>query len=99
MLLKYHGEQLLLRLRFLSDGLLATQVRDKEKSMTRSIILSLTLKEHSLLAAILGFVEAGEVSGGPLDVDTPQQRTANLHLFDRLCTKTALAGTGKRSQQ
>lgn len=35
--------------------------------MKRKVTLSLTRKELSLLAAILGFVEAGEVDGGPLD--------------------------------
>ena len=59
--------------------------------MKRNIILSLTQKELSLLAGILGFVEAGEVDGGPVDAESPQQRSANLRLFDRLWNKVCQA--------
>jgi hypothetical protein len=38
-----------------------------EKTVKHKIALSLTPKELSLLRAILGFVEAGEIGGGPLD--------------------------------
>jgi len=55
--------------------------------MTLKFVLSLTPKERSLLAAILGFVEAGEINGGPLDSDSPQQRGANLRVFANLCEK------------
>jgi hypothetical protein len=63
-----------------------------EKSVKRKIALLLTPKELSLLRAILGFVEAGEVSGGPLDAEAAQQRGANLRLFDSLCHKIFRAG-------
>jgi hypothetical protein len=39
--------------------------------MVRKLVLTLTPKEFSLLAAMIGFVEAGEVSGGPLDDESP----------------------------
>jgi hypothetical protein len=55
--------------------------------MTLKFVLSLTPKERSLLAAILGFVEAGEINGGPLDADSPPQRGANLRVFASLCQK------------
>ncbi len=55
--------------------------------MTPKFILSLTPNERSLLAAILGFVEAGEINGGPLDADSRQQRSANLRVFASLCEK------------
>ncbi len=60
--------------------------------MTPKFVLSLTSKERSLLAAILGFVEAGEINGGPLDADAAQQRGANLRLFNRLYHKIFRAG-------
>ena len=59
--------------------------------MKRKIVLSLTQKELSLLAGILGFVEAGEVDGGPLDAEGPRQRSANLRLFNRLWDKACQA--------
>lgn len=49
--------------------------------------LWLTSAELSLLRAILGFVEAGEVSGGPLEDEKPQQESANLRTFKRLMDK------------
>ena len=57
--------------------------------MKQRITLSLTAKELELIRAILGFVEAGEVSGGPLDADTPQQRSAHLRVFSKLCEKVS----------
>ncbi len=54
--------------------------------------MSLTPAEVSLLRAILGFVEAGEVDGGPLDAETPQQRSANLRVFGSLCDRVLAAG-------
>jgi hypothetical protein len=57
--------------------------------MRGKVTLSLTPKELSLLRAILGFVEAGEVSGGPLDAETPQQRSANLRVFNSLCNRVS----------
>lgn len=63
-----------------------------EKSVKRKIALSLSPKELSLLRAILGFVESGEISGGPLDAVAPHQRGANLRLFDSLCHKIFRAG-------
>jgi hypothetical protein len=54
--------------------------------------LLLTSKEFSLLCGILGFVEAGEISGGPLDAETSQQRSVNLRVFGRLCDKISQAG-------
>ena len=62
------------------------------ETMTPKFVLSLTSKERSLLAAILGFVEAGEIDGGPLDAVAPHQRGANLRLFDSLCRKVFRAG-------
>ena len=62
--------------------------------MKRKITLSLTPKELWLLRGIFGFIEAGEISGGPLDADTPQQRGANLRLFDSLCEK--ISGTSQQ---
>ena len=59
--------------------------------MKRKVALSLIRKELSLLAAILGFVEAGEVDGGPLDDESSQQRAANIRLFGALSQKVALA--------
>lgn len=59
--------------------------------MRHRIALSLTPKEITLFAAILGFIEAGEISGGPLDADTPQQRSANLRVFNGLCAEIACA--------
>ena len=59
--------------------------------MKRKVPLSLTRKELSLLAAILGFVEAGEVDGGPLDDESSQQRAANIRLFGAPSQKVALA--------
>jgi len=59
--------------------------------MKRTLILSLTQKERSLLASILGFVEAGEIDGGPLDDESPQQRSANLRMFGRLREKVSAA--------
>ena len=59
--------------------------------MKRKVNLSLTLKELGMLRAILGFVEAGDVSGGPIDAETPQQRNANLRVFDALCAKVSAA--------
>jgi hypothetical protein len=59
--------------------------------MKRKVTLSLTRKELSLLAAIRGFVEAGEVDGGPLDDESSQQRAANIRLFGALSQKVALA--------
>lgn len=59
--------------------------------MKRKVTLSLTRKALSLLAAILGFVEAGEVDGGPLDDERSQQRAANIRLFGALSQKVALA--------
>lgn len=59
--------------------------------MKHKVTLSLTLKELSLFSAILGFFEADEVSGGPLDAETPQQRSANLRLFDSLGNKVSRA--------
>ena len=58
--------------------------------MNRKFTLSLTRKELSLLAAILGFVEAGEVDGGPLDDESSQKRAANIRLFGALSQKVAL---------
>ena len=55
--------------------------------MKGKVTLLLTPKELSLLRAILGFVEAGEVSGGPLDAETQQQRSANLRVFGSLCNR------------
>jgi hypothetical protein len=63
-----------------------------EKAVKRKIALSLTPKELSLLCALLGFVEAGEIGGGPLDAVAPHQRGANLRLFDSLCHKIFRAG-------
>lgn len=59
--------------------------------MKQRITLSLTVKELELLRVILGFVEAGEVSGGPLDAETPQQRSANLRVFGSLCDRVSEA--------
>lgn len=59
--------------------------------MKRKTVLSLTQKELSLLAGVLGFVEAGEVDDGPLDAEHPQQRSANLRLFNRLWDKVCQA--------
>jgi len=59
--------------------------------MVRKRVLMLTPKEFSLLAAMIGFVEAGEVSGGPLDDESPAQRGANLRLIHRLCAKISEA--------
>jgi len=50
-------------------------------------VFELTPSELDLLRAILGFVEAGEVSGGPLEGIKHQQTTANLKVFARLCKK------------
>lgn len=55
--------------------------------MPRKLVLTLTPAERSLLAAIFGFIEAGEISGGPLDAESPQQRAANLRVFASLCDK------------
>jgi hypothetical protein len=63
-----------------------------EKSVKRKIALSLTPKELSLLRAILGFVEAGEISGSPLDAVMAYQRGANLRLFDSVCHKIFRSG-------
>ena len=60
--------------------------------MRQKITLSVTAKELDLVRAILGFVEAGEISDGPLDADMPQQRSANLRLFRSLDKKVAHAG-------
>lgn len=49
--------------------------------MKRNAVVSLTHQELSLLACILGFIEAGETDGGPFDGESPQQRGANLRLF------------------
>jgi hypothetical protein len=59
--------------------------------MKRKVTLSHTRTELSLLAAILGFAEAGEVDGGPLDDESSQQRAANIRLFGALSQKVALA--------
>ncbi len=60
--------------------------------MKKRIVASLTTTELALLRAILKFVEAGEVSGGPLDAETPQQRSANLRVFSNLCDRISEAG-------
>lgn len=59
--------------------------------MKRKIVLSLTQKELSLLAGILGFVEAGEVDGGLLDAESHRQCSANPRLFNRLWDKVCQA--------
>ncbi len=59
--------------------------------MRKRFTLSLTSTELSLLCGILRFIEAGEVSGGPLDAETPQQRSANLRVFNSLCDRTSEA--------
>lgn len=59
--------------------------------MKHKITLSLTPAELSLLATILGFIEAGDISGGPLDAETPQQCSANLRVFDSLRHKISRA--------
>jgi hypothetical protein len=59
--------------------------------MKKRIAVSLTTAELTLLRAILGSVEAGEVSGGPLDAETPRQRSANLRVFDSLCNRVSEA--------
>ena len=51
----------------------------------------LTGKELSVLRAILGFIEAGEISGGPLEGMKPQETTANVLAFKRLMDKAARA--------
>ncbi len=61
--------------------------------MKKRIVVSLTPSELSLLRAILGFVEAGEIDGGPLDAETSQQRSAYLRVFKSLCEKIAVADT------
>lgn len=55
--------------------------------MKRRINVALTPKELELARAILGFVESGEIDGGPLDAETAQQRSANLRVFNTLCEK------------
>ena len=56
--------------------------------------LKLTHKEADLFATILGFIEAGEVSGGPLDDESKHQVAANLRLFKSLRAKTENAQVG-----
>ena len=51
------------------------------------ICLSLMPGELSILRSILGFVEAGEVSGGPLDGMKHQEVTANVRVFQSLVEK------------
>lgn len=41
----------------------------------------LTLAELDILLAICGFVDAGEVSGGPLDGATDDERLRNMRVF------------------
>ena len=53
--------------------------------------ITLALSELSVLRAVLGFIEAGEVSGGPLEGMKHQQTTANLKVFARLCSKVDAA--------
>ena len=40
-----------------------------------------------MIANFIGFVEAGEISGGPLDDESPQQRAANTRVFKSLDQK------------
>ncbi len=58
--------------------------------MRKRFTLSLTSTELSLLYGILGFIGAGEVSGGPLEAETPQQRSANLRVFNSLCDRISM---------
>ena len=51
---------------------------------TKKMALNLTISEISLLCRVLGFIEAGEISGGPLEGLKHQQTTANLKVFRRL---------------
>ena len=59
--------------------------------MKRKAVVSLTQKELSLLACILGFIEAGETDGGPLDAESPQQGSAKLRLLGDLRKKVFAA--------
>lgn len=57
----------------------------------KEVRLRLSEREAELNASILGFIEAGDVSGGPLDAESKRQITANLRVFESLSTKLALA--------
>ncbi len=59
--------------------------------MAQTKVLRLTAKELDLLRGILGFVDAGEVDGGPLDDESAKQRSANARVFLSLCNKAARA--------
>ena len=59
--------------------------------MAKRIVLSLTPKEAEMLRSILGFIEAGEVSGGPLEGMKHQETTANIRVFNSLDEKVRRA--------
>jgi hypothetical protein len=51
----------------------------------------LTKKELDILSSIIGFVEAGEVDGGPLDDESARVVNQNILAFNRLKEKVARA--------
>lgn len=50
-------------------------------------VLLLTDSELDLLRIILGYVDAGDISGGPLEGLKHQQTTANIRVYRRICQK------------
>ncbi len=50
-------------------------------------VLELTDSELDLLRIILGYVDAGEISGGPLEGAKHQQTTSNIRVYSRICQK------------
>jgi hypothetical protein len=57
----------------------------------KPIILELTPAEAGMIETLAGFADAGEISGGPYDDDSPQKRSANIRVKDRLLDKLFLA--------